>query len=105
MPPVACGSWTRLTASTCSSGVFVWVFVYKANTPDEHAAARSLAEFGSVSGPRKGVPASPLRSGPGDPLPRPTNITDVQVKSQIQSDEGKASGQQHVEVREQQQED
>jgi integrase len=33
-----------------------------------HPAARSLPKFGSAPGPRKGVPASPLRFDPGTPF-------------------------------------
>ena len=42
----------------------------------EYPAARSLPRFGSATGPRKGVPASPLRFDPGTPF-LDQHITDV----------------------------
>src|SRR5438445_1418244 len=47
-----------------------------ARHPSEYPAARSLPRFGSAPGPRKGVPASPLRSDPGTPF-LDQHITDV----------------------------
>src|ERR1700678_804719 len=44
--------------------------------PNEPPAARSLPKFGSAPGPRKGVPASPLRFDPGTPF-LDQHITDV----------------------------
>src|SRR5271157_6436280 len=47
-----------------------------ARHPSEYPAARSLPKFGSAAGPRKGVPASPLRFDPGTPF-LDQHITDV----------------------------
>lgn len=63
-------------AAVWGAGVFVWVFawvyVYKANTPDGHPAARSRARFGSAPGIEEGGPRLSASLQPGDPLPRPT---------------------------------
>ncbi len=49
-----------------------WVYVYKANTPDGHPAARSRARFGSAPGIEEGGPRLSASLQPGDPLLRPT---------------------------------
>ncbi len=55
-------------ATVWGAGVFVWLYVYKANTQTNTllpARGRDLALRLAL---RKGVPASPLRSNPGTPF-------------------------------------
>ena len=52
----------------CSSRVFVWVFVYKANTETDTLLPARRWDLALRLALRKGVPASPLRSYPGTPF-------------------------------------
>lgn len=68
------------SSGDCSSGVFVWVFVYKPNTQTNTllpARSRSLALYLA-----RGRGSPPLRSAPTRGPPSSTqHITDVQGKA------------------------
>ena len=60
---------------------------------DDHPATRSLRKSGSAPGPRKGVPASPLRFDPGTPF-LDQHITDVygEARCRVVSGSERAAG-------------
>ena len=68
-----------------------WPSLSRRDSRARHPAARSLRECGSAPGPRKGVPASPLRFDPGTPFLDQHN-TDVYWRGQMQSGERERAG-------------
>ncbi len=75
----------------CPVALFGWVFGYKPNTQPNTCCPLAPAVWGSASSPRKGVPASPLRSKPGTPFLDPTHHR-CSGRGQMQSRERERAG-------------